>query len=189
MLSAGGWGLLLAGAAFGAAVTGHWVGKSPQDAITLLQPPQVLPKPIAETQPEPSPDPATAAVPAAFVEPAILPAALSAEADAAIPARLTGRALRIVDGDTFYLGGVEERIRLWGIDSPERREPGFDEAAAALSALVADRTLSCEELDRDRYQRIVARCTLDDGRDVGAVMIEIGSAVEMLRYSDGYYGG
>ncbi|MFN0023057.1 MAG: thermonuclease family protein [Parvularculaceae bacterium] len=190
LLSAGGWGLMLAGAAFGAAVGGHWAGKSPQDAITLVQPPAALPEPVAEAPPERALRAAAAAVPAAFVdEPAVLPTASSAAAGTATPDRLTGRALRIIDGDTFTLDGVEARIRLWGVDAPERREPGFDEAAAALEALVADRILSCEELDRDRYQRIVARCTLDDGRDIGAVMIEGGAAIEMLRYSGGYYGG
>jgi endonuclease YncB( thermonuclease family) len=44
----------------------------------------------------------------------------------------SGRVTRIVDGDTFYVEGAPVRIRLWGLDAPERREDGYDEATAAL---------------------------------------------------------
>ena len=43
---------------------------------------------------------------------------------------------RVIDGDTFVSGrnrdGSESRVRLFGVDTPERGEPCFEEAADRL---------------------------------------------------------
>lgn len=177
-----------AGAGFGGAVAAGWlVMPEPAGPVaasaevdTLAQPaPMETAVLIVEA---PAPLPAARPVTAAFEAappPAEEPAATA----------LKGVAGRIIDGDTFYLEGVETRLRLWGVDAPEKSAPGAAEATEALTALIAGKALSCEEMDRDRYARIVARCALEDGRDVGRVMIDIGAATEMTRYSGGYYGG
>ncbi len=82
-------------------------------------------------------------------------------------ADITGQP-RVIDGDTIEVAG--QRIRLHGIDAPESRqlcrrdgEPwrcGKD-ATSALSAFLGGRAVNCEELDRDRYRRIVAKCAVD----------------------------
>lgn len=188
MFSAGTWIMGFTGAAFGGVVAAGWL-RAPE--------PQAQPLAVAETDTLAQPAPmetavliieAPAPIPAAApVKAALDTAAPSAEETA--PPSLTGVAGRIIDGDTFYLEGVETRLRLWGIDAPEKTAPGAAEATEALTALIAGRTLACEEMDRDRYARIVARCTLEDGRDIARVMIDIGAASEMTRYSGGYYGG
>lgn len=99
----------------------------------------------------------------------------------------SGRVTRIVDGDTFYVEGAPVRIRLWGLDAPERREDGYDEATAALRRISAGRLVSCKTVDRDRYGRIVARCYLSSGDDITALMIESGTADEYQYFSKGYY--
>ena len=73
----------------------------------------------------------------------------------------------VIDGDTLEIHG--QRIRLHGIDAPESRqlcrlkgEPwqcGKD-AANALAAKIARRPVTCEDLGRDRYKRIIGRCTV-----------------------------
>jgi endonuclease YncB( thermonuclease family) len=30
----------------------------------------------------------------------------------------------VVDGDTFWIAGIDRRIRVWGLDAPEQGRPG-----------------------------------------------------------------
>ena len=101
--------------------------------------------------------------------------------------RVEGTVVRIVDGDTFYLSGVDTRIRLWGVDAPERSASGGAEATRALAELTAGRRIVCKHVDTDRYGRIVGQCFLPSGEDVAALMIARGAAREYFRYSGGYY--
>ncbi|MEL6826613.1 MAG: thermonuclease family protein [Pseudomonadota bacterium] len=96
----------------------------------------------------------------------------------------------IVDGDTLNLEGVQRRIRIWGIDTPERGETGFQEATNALRDLTKGQhlTVIAMETSSDRYGRTIARLRRDDGLDIGRAMIEGGHAREYCRYSKGYYG-
>jgi len=114
----------------------------------------------------------------------------SSEASAAAAGPIVASAaVRIIDGDTFDLSG--ERIRLWGVDAPERRqrcqtgEPG-PEATAALTRLIGDRAVSCSVRDTDRYGRTVAVCRAG-GRDLGAEMVSEGWAWDYTHYSGGRY--
>jgi len=101
--------------------------------------------------------------------------------------RIEGAATRIVDGDTLYLSGIETRIRLWGLDAPERGAPGGAEATRVLREIAQGKRLSCKQVDIDRYGRIVGQCFLPGGEDVAALMIQRGAAQEYFRYSGGYY--
>jgi endonuclease YncB( thermonuclease family) len=90
----------------------------------------------------------------------------------------------VTDGDGLRIG--DERIRLWGIDAVElhreckRNGAAYAcgiEARNALQSLLRIGELSCEKVDRDRYGRTVARCTVD-GKDLGAAMVRSGWAVD-----------
>lgn len=108
------------------------------------------------------------------------------------PSRPTGTPLRavtrIVDGDSLYLQGIDTQIRLFGVDAPERNEPGYAEARTALRQLAKGKDLHCDQVDKDRYDRIVARCFLPDGLEINQLMIESGTADEYCRFSKGLYG-
>ena len=102
---------------------------------------------------------------------------------------------RVVDGDTLEVAG--ERVRLWGVDAPERSQTCRlaaqtwrcgRSAAEALGRLVEGREVRCEPRDRDRYGRVVAVCTID-GSDVAATMVREGWALNFERYSEGAYRG
>jgi endonuclease YncB( thermonuclease family) len=106
-------------------------------------------------------------------------------------ADITGPAI-VTDGDSLKIDG--QRIRIHGIDAPEAKqlcqhdgEPWQcgKSATQALKLWIGDRQVSCEELDRDRYKRIVAKC-LVDGQDLGEWMVFNGWAVAYLRYSYEY---
>ncbi len=99
----------------------------------------------------------------------------------------------VVDGDTFHVGGIT--VRLHGIDAPEVDQPCEDASGqpwmcgAFVEAKVRDlyqgRTAFCEEVDRDRYGRSIARCQVN-GRDVGGDIVENGWAEAYRRYSMDY---
>lgn len=99
----------------------------------------------------------------------------------------------VVDGDTLTIDG--ERIRLWGVDSPEQdqscRRHGQDYrcgevASQALREWIGQSAVSCVEVEKDQYGRSVARCAVD-GQDIGAWMVSQGLALDYRRYSAGVY--
>lgn len=97
---------------------------------------------------------------------------------------LTCTAPGITDGDTLRCNGV--RVRLWGIDAPERDTPAGPPATRALAQIIDGGTIVCEEKDTDRYGRTVALCRIE-GRDIAAEMVRQGHAKDFPRYSGGYY--
>ena len=48
---------------------------------------------------------------------------------------------------------------------------------------VGDADLRCERLDTDRYGRMVAKCFMPDGTDLGEWMVSSGWALAYRRYS------
>lgn len=104
------------------------------------------------------------------------------------PSRSSGRVLWVYDGDTLKISPRETRLRLWGVDAPEKGESGADAARAALIRMTEGKRISFIEIDRDRYGRTVARVFLADGREINRMMIESGTAREYCRYSKGFYG-
>ena len=98
---------------------------------------------------------------------------------------LTG--LIATDGDTMRAGDV--KIRLWGIDAPERGDPGYRASKDALRDLIEGQTLACDEMYLDRYGRTVARCTLPDGRDLACELVGQDAARDWPKYSKGFYEG
>jgi len=106
---------------------------------------------------------------------------------------LTGQAT-VIDGDTIEIH--RQRIRLSGIDAPESDQlcRGDDslqyrcgaDAANELDRFIAGRPVSCEQLDVDRYKRVVAFCTVG-GVDLGEWIVRQGFAFDWPRYSRGKY--
>lgn len=61
---------------------------------------------------------------------------------------------RVVDGDTVHLDGEAHRLVL--VDTPERGEPGFDEATDFVKARCLDKTVAYDQNDpqpTDRFGR------------------------------------
>ena len=61
---------------------------------------------------------------------------------------------RVIDGDTIVLMD-RSRVRLEGIDAPERDQPYGPVATAALEYMVG-RAIYYVETDEDRYERMLA---------------------------------
>lgn len=82
----------------------------------------------------------------------------------------TAMATAVIDGDSFCMGEVEIRTRRY--DAPEWNEPGGPEARERLrDILSASGPLTCEGFARS-YDRIIAACTLSDGRGLDKALKE-----------------
>ncbi|MEN5229026.1 thermonuclease family protein [Brevundimonas naejangsanensis] len=113
--------------------------------------------------------------------------------------------LAMSDGDSgrcHTADGVRHRVRLAGIDAGEvapftrcRQRPDVwacspEAKASGPGATTRARQLAangarCTVQSRDRYQRIVATCTVN-GRDLGAILVSEGLAINDTDYSPSY---
>jgi endonuclease YncB( thermonuclease family) len=100
----------------------------------------------------------------------------------------------IADGDSLRSG--ELRIRLFGIDAPEKNQQCTDANGAdwacgmaaqkALETLVANTPyLQCDLIDVDRYRRVVMQCFAGK-TDLGAALVRAGLALAYRQYSASY---
>lgn len=111
---------------------------------------------------------------------------------ATVATALTG--VRAVDGDTLRAG--DQRIRLIGIDAPEKDQTCRDArgqsyacgaaAAARLAALVAQGNVACAGQGHDRYGRTLAVCSAGGVADIGGALVREGYAVSFMD-GDGRY--
>ncbi|MFA5905169.1 MAG: thermonuclease family protein [Desulfobacula sp.] len=83
----------------------------------------------------------------------------------------------VMDGDTIkvILNGKEEKIRLYGIDSPEKKQAYGQAATAAIKQILTDREINIKIMDVDRYGRSVA-IVYADGKSANEIMVKAGYA-------------
>ena len=99
---------------------------------------------------------------------------------------LSGRVVRVTDGDTIVVldaSNTQHKIRLQGIDAPERGQTFGTKSKEHLSDLVAGKTVAVDYSKRDRYQRIVGKVLLD-GKDMNLVQVQDGMAWHYKKYKD-----
>lgn len=97
---------------------------------------------------------------------------------------VTGKVVAISDGDTLtVLDGEKEqhKIRLAGIDAPEKGQPFGTKARQALADKVFGQTVRVEVIDVDRYKREVGRIFLDK-RFINEEMVRDGFAWRYTQY-------
>ena len=86
---------------------------------------------------------------------------------------ITGRVVGVADGDTITVldaGKVQHKIRLAGIDAPEKKQAFGQRSKESLSELAYDKTVEVEISKRDRYGRQIGK-VLVNGRDVNLVQV------------------
>jgi micrococcal nuclease len=97
-----------------------------------------------------------------------------------------GKVTRIADGDTFTMifdNGFEVRVRLLGIDSPERRQAFSNRAKQTLSDLIYNKEVKVYYESKDRYGRVLGDIYIDD-LNINQEMVRRGMAWHFIRYSD-----
>lgn len=78
---------------------------------------------------------------------------------------IAGRVVAIADGDTLTLldkSHQQHRVRLLGIDAPEKNQAFGQRSKQHLAALVFDRQVQANCPTVDRYQRKVCKVTIND---------------------------
>ena len=103
---------------------------------------------------------------------------LLALASSAHAETITGKVVGVADGDTITVldaDKVQHKIRLAGIDAPEKKQAFGNRSKESLSDLVFDRTVNVETEKRYRYGRKIGK-VLVNGQDVNLVQVDRGMA-------------
>ena len=88
---------------------------------------------------------------------------------------LQGKVVKIADGDTVTIvddSGKKHRIRLAGIDAPEKNQPYGDISTQGLNILVSGRIVTIEYEKRDRYKRIIGKVLVDPSGEVFCMALD-----------------
>ena len=121
----------------------------------------------------------------ALVTVCVLYLAFQAEADESsftVPATAELKVIaKVIDGDTIKLSDGT-RVRLHGIDAPERNQPYGQKATRELTRLLGS-SVYVEKLDTDRYGRTIAVLWTSDGVNVNLEMVCRGAAWWYERYA------
>jgi endonuclease YncB( thermonuclease family) len=96
------------------------------------------------------------------------------------------RVIGVADGDTVTVlsGKTQTKIRLHGIDCPEKGQAFGNKAKQLTSELCYGQNVEVCPVDTDRYGRTVATVKLPDGRELNLELIRAGMAWHYKRYSD-----
>ena len=97
---------------------------------------------------------------------------------------LVGRVVRVTDGDTIVVldsGNAQYKIRLTGIDAPERKQAFGTKSKEHLSDSVAGKTVVVEYSKRDRYKRILGKVLLSD-QDMNLEQVRAGLVWHYKKY-------
>jgi endonuclease YncB( thermonuclease family) len=116
---------------------------------------------------------------------AVLLACLFFMPTAALAANFSGEVVGVTDGDTISVmkEGKAVKIRLYGIDCPEKRQDFGSKAKQAASDLVYGQTVQVIEYETDRYGRTIAEVVLPDGRSLNHELVRLGFAWWYRKYA------
>lgn len=106
--------------------------------------------------------------------------------DPLLASDLNGRVVGVSDGDTITVLDAElviHKIRLSGIDAPEKAQPFGERAKQQLSEWVYQSNVRVIHDKKDRYGRIVGKVMLN-GEDVNIQMIHAGLAWHYKAYEN-----
>lgn len=173
------------------------LGAGPDAGTTTAAEPESTPTASATptATPTPEPSPSTTTETPDEVEEEV--SAADEEGERAQPAATTPKpepeqpgdlmvVARVIDGDTVELANGD-RVRVIGIDTPERGECNFGPATSRMRKLVEGKQVRVVSPDneRDRYGRLLAYLDVDN-MDAGLRLIKAGLAISRYDSRDGY---
>lgn len=104
----------------------------------------------------------------------------------AVADTLTGRVVRVTDGDTIVIldqQKTQHKIRLQGIDAPERGQAFGTKSKEHLSDSIAGKFVVVEYNKRDRYERIVGKVLMNN-EDMNLEQVKAGLAWHYKKYQN-----
>lgn len=101
-------------------------------------------------------------------------------------ADFSARVIGVIDGDSIKVlkEGKEEKVRLVGIDCPEKRQPFGRHAKEFTAAQSFGKEVLVQDSGRDRYGRTLAEVILPDGRSLNKELLKAGLAWWFRKYSN-----
>jgi len=105
---------------------------------------------------------------------------------AAAPRVMTGKVVGVADGDTItvFVKGHTVKVRLVGVDAPEKKQAFGPEAKEFTSSLVFGKTVTISaQSRRDRYQRVLGVVVLPDGTILNQELVRAGMAWHYTQFS------
>lgn len=102
-----------------------------------------------------------------------------------LPKDFFGKVIGIKDGDTIEIlvNSMPVRIRLYGIDCPEKRQAFGKKAMQYTAGLAFGKTVTAEVKNIDRYGRTVAVIILPDGTNLNYELVKNGYAWHYKQFS------
>ncbi|MEP6958519.1 MAG: thermonuclease family protein [Nitrospirota bacterium] len=106
---------------------------------------------------------------------------------AVLASDFTGQVISVLDGDTIEVlhNQAPERIRLSGIDCPEKGQAFGKRAKKAASELVFGKEVTLQTHGKDRYGRTLADVLLTDGSNVNHTLVKNGWCWWYRKYTAG----
>ena len=99
-------------------------------------------------------------------------------------ADIQGKVVGILDGDTITVldsDQVQHRVRLSGIDAPEKRQAFGQRSKQALSDCAFDKQTVIEGTKFDRYKRLIGKVVVN-GQDCNLNQVKLGMAWHYKKY-------
>ena len=97
---------------------------------------------------------------------------------------ITGKC-HVIDGDTIAIG--KQKIRLAGIDAPELNKPYGKQAKWKMVEICKGQNITAYLTGKTSYDRVVAKCFLDDGQDIAEEIVKAGLALDVPHFLNADY--
>jgi endonuclease YncB( thermonuclease family) len=98
----------------------------------------------------------------------------------------TGKIIGIIDGDTYDIlmeGNITVRVRMEGIDAPEKGMPFYKVAKNYLSTLCFGKLVKVKFSGKDNHDRTLGFSYLEDGKELSHEMLKAGLAWHYKKYN------
>lgn len=99
---------------------------------------------------------------------------------------ISGKVIKIIDGDTYDIlleGNKQIRIRMEGIDAPEKGMPYYKVAKNYLKEMCITQQVKVVVTGSDNQDRKIAYTYLNDGRELSREMLKAGLAWHFIKYN------
>lgn len=99
---------------------------------------------------------------------------------------VSGKVISIIDGDTYdalLLSNKTIRVRMEGIDAPEKGMPFYQKSKKYLSSLCFNKQVKIKITGTDNYDRFLAYTYIEDEKELSKEMIKEGYAWHFKKYS------
>ena len=108
------------------------------------------------------------------------------ESSDTLTCNLQGKVIRVVDGDSVTVldkQNEQHKIRLAGIDTPERKQPYGKVARQFLAKHIYKKQVCVGWYKRDKYQRLVGVIRIED-EDINLKLVKAGLAWHYKQYEN-----